>query len=906
MLNGVFIGDKESLAHLLKNDNYGVVFRWFSTPREYCLADIDTPDSIPDLIVFSLKYYDMLRSINDSMGLRDLIQTINLSSVHILTIILMDGQHAADLERDLMVDLQSEHADQSESHCYFVSPDGFEIGLGHVASDYARLPNSPAHIVEKLISSGLVSIDEEERKGWTMDDLSQINDHSGKNTIIEDFVQNSKTARDLIESYGSGICSSDSDLIALIREFADPLPLSKPLSTSKATRSTWRKTINAISYAMLNGDKHAVRLAGPRLSGKTEVIKTLAWRSFVGDHMPALLSDRRVFKIRNNALVPSSRSYEAVKALTNALAASSTGDVRQVILYTDSDSIFKYFSDLSPLKIPIIGEHGWLSVAGNKKQKDEGKDSFPTVKMHCPLSVDENLKILKSFINENAEFYEYNYGYVPSSAVLRKYVQVMSYGVIDVDYDPMLVLKDLNDRMVEWSYDPARGDKLEMPVSYVEKYGTDVHSITPAELGSVDRLMTRSERREVDSGSVDMISVQSSETVGHATDKTGDSDKNPLGGIKFNTSEELFQALRTKVIGQDAALKKVVPAIARRCAGLSSNERPVASFLFTGPSGVGKTETAKAIADVVYGSREALLRIDCSELYAQWMVSRLLGSSRGYVDSDMGGQLTRFVQEHPKSVILFDEIEKAHPSIYDSVLLQLLDYGHVTSPTDGEVDCTECTVIMTSNLGAAKVSNDGIRETGFGMGPDDPDSMREKLRKITDHEIEKNFRVELINRLDDKIMFDPLDVDSLVKIFKIKWSPVELRLAEKGISVDMQSDVPVWFAEKSKIDKFGARNLVRMIDHELIDKMTDIVLSGFKGILKVEVAGDKVSVRRCYMSRDGKALKTPTPLEIVRSDSGPIVVRKPDGPIDDSDEALKRFAADLNRELQRRKALKQS
>ena len=322
--------------------------------------------------------------------------------------------------------------------------------------------------------------------------------------------------------------------------------------------------------------------------------------------------------------------------------------------------------------------------------------------------------------------------------------------------------------------------------------------------------------------------------------------------MTFRDRESLERAVRADVIGQDAAITRVLAPIVRRHAGLIEPTRPVASLLLVGPSGVGKTETAKSMADHVFGSGGKLIRIDCSELYDTHMLAALIGSPQGYVGYGDGGRLTNWAWRNPNGVILFDEVEKAGPAVVDSLLLPLLDAGRITGSTmtgrdrrgdpvvkSMTVDCTGHVVIMTSNLGSESVRADSITRTGFGSGSDDGDVLTEDVLAA----VRKRFRPEVVNRFDDVIVYQPLGRDARRAIFEHMWDRERRRLHDRGMDVVMDDEVRDWFAERTGDRRYGARPLRRLIDARVVDPIADVVLRDGRIPLRVSVVNGEILVR---------------------------------------------------------------
>ncbi len=270
--------------------------------------------------------------------------------------------------------------------------------------------------------------------------------------------------------------------------------------------------------------------------------------------------------------------------------------------------------------------------------------------------------------------------------------------------------------------------------------------------------------------------------------------------------------LHERVIGQDEAIVAVANAIRRSRAGLSDPNRPLGSFIFLGPTGVGKTELARALAQFLFDDDQAMVRIDMSEYMERHAVSRLIGAPPGYVGYDEGGQLTEAVRRRPYSVILFDEIEKAHPDVFN-VLLQILDDGRVTDSQGRTVDFKNTVIIMTSNLGSTYIMT---------SGEDDEEAMRERVMEA----LRSNFRPEFLNRIDEVIIFKPLSKEQIGDIVDIQLDLVNDRLAERQIHLEVTPEARALISERGYDPTFGARPLKRVIQRDVLDRLARLVLGG--------------------------------------------------------------------------------
>lgn len=279
--------------------------------------------------------------------------------------------------------------------------------------------------------------------------------------------------------------------------------------------------------------------------------------------------------------------------------------------------------------------------------------------------------------------------------------------------------------------------------------------------------------------------------------------------------------LHKRVIGQDQAVSSISRAIRRNQSGIRSHKRPIGSFMFLGPTGVGKTELAKALAEVLFDDESALIRFDMSEYMEKFAASRLNGAPPGYVGYEEGGELTEKVRNKPYSVLLFDEVEKAHPDIFN-VLLQVLDDGVLTDSKGRKVDFSNTIIIMTSNLGATALRDDKT----VGFGAKDIRFDQENMEKRMFEELKKAYRPEFINRIDEKVVFHSLSSDHMQEVVKIMVKPLVASLAEKCIDLKLQASALKLLANQGYDPEMGARPLRRTLQTEVEDKLAELLLKG--------------------------------------------------------------------------------
>ncbi len=297
--------------------------------------------------------------------------------------------------------------------------------------------------------------------------------------------------------------------------------------------------------------------------------------------------------------------------------------------------------------------------------------------------------------------------------------------------------------------------------------------------------------------------------------------------------QKLESVLQKRVIGQEEAVTAVSKAVRRGRVGLKDPKRPIGSFLFLGPTGVGKTEVSKALAEAVFGKEDAMIRIDMSEYMEKHSVSKMIGSPPGYVGHEDGGQLSEKVRRNPFSVVLFDEIEKAHPDVFN-VLLQVLDEGHITDSQGRKVDFKNTIIIMTSNAGAQAIIEP--KRLGFGNKEDEKQD-HQKMKDSVMEEVKRIFKPEFLNRIDETIVFRALNKEDMKQIVTIMVKELQNRCKEQlNIELNVTSAAKVFIVEKSFDRKYGARPLKRKIQDEIEDRLSEEII---KGSVK---AGDKVTI----------------------------------------------------------------
>ncbi|MER7931436.1 MULTISPECIES: ATP-dependent Clp protease ATP-binding subunit [unclassified Streptomyces] len=320
----------------------------------------------------------------------------------------------------------------------------------------------------------------------------------------------------------------------------------------------------------------------------------------------------------------------------------------------------------------------------------------------------------------------------------------------------------------------------------------------------------------------------------------------PVSSLTQEEKERLLgleSHLHQRVIGQNEAVAAVSEAVLRSRAGLASPDRPIGSFLFLGPTGVGKTELARALAEVLFGSEDRMVRLDMSEYQERHTVSRLVGAPPGYVGHEEAGQLTEVVRRHPYSLLLLDEVEKAHPDVFN-ILLQVLDDGRLTDSQGRTVDFTNTVIVMTSNLGSDVITRRGA---GIGFGPGGEEATEEARREQVLRPLREHFRPEFLNRIDEIVVFRQLSSDQLHQITELLLEHTRRMLHAQGITAHFTDAAVDWLAEHGYRPEYGARPLRRTIQREVDNQLSRLLLDGTVtegGSVTVDVAGGSLVFRK--------------------------------------------------------------
>ncbi len=404
--------------------------------------------------------------------------------------------------------------------------------------------------------------------------------------------------------------------------------------------------------------------------------------------------------------------------------------------------------------------------------------------------------------------------------------------------DDVRDLKKELEQVREQKQEAAKTERFEEAADLLQKEQELAETLAQAEGASGQ---AQQERELTAEGIADVVAVW----TGIPVNKLTESDHDKLRRIESD--------IEKRVIGQDEAVEAVARAIRRGRLGLKDPKRPTGSFIFLGTTGVGKTELARALADVMFGDENAMIRIDMSEYMEKFDVSKLIGSPPGYVGYDEGGQLTEKVRRRPYSVVLFDEIEKAHPDVFNA-LLQILEDGRLTDGQGRTVDFRNTIIIMTSNIGARLLSTPSGQAIGFASTVVEANQTRmyggrsfEEARDRVMEELRKTFNPEFINRVDEIIFFKMLDQDALLKIVDVMLTSLYKRVSDIGLTLELSSQAKAWLGEHGYDPAYGARPLRRLIQSQVEDRFSEAMLDGTiqeGDIAWVDVDQDQLVVRR--------------------------------------------------------------
>lgn len=597
--------------------------------------------------------------------------------------------------------------------------------------------------------------------------------------------------------------------------------------------------IERISQILGRRRKSNPILIGEPGVGKTSLVEGLAQRIVSGD-VPAHLIGKKLLELDLSGLVAGTKYRgqfeERVKGILDELEASSN-----IIIYIDEIHTMvgagggSGSMDAANMMKPALARGGIQCIGATtleEYRKHIEKDGalerrFQKVIVE-PSTAEETLEILKQLQSRYEEHHQVSFSeeaiqsmvsladrylndrFFPDKAIdlmdetgSRKGNKCVSGG----NLESVLALEEKRNQYSQKKLEAIREQKFELAASYRNKEREIEQEISDAQ----DQLMQQSQEQRTQINSDDVAEVVAMMTSIPVQN---------LSSNDFTRLKSLNSVLKSRVIGQDEAVDKIARSIKRNRLGLRDEKRPIGSFLLLGPTGVGKTHLVKSLCEELFGSTDALIRVDMSEFMEKFAVSRLVGAPPGYVGYDEGGQLTEQVRRKPYSVVLFDEIEKAHPDVFN-LLLQVLDEGFLTDSYGRKVDFRNTIIMITSNAGSRQAKDFG-RGIGFSLGEDQESRGQDIMKKA----LNKTFSPEFLNRLDEIISFRSLCEDALSQIIELELKPLRKRLMQQGYNVELDSAAIQTLIKMAYSAEYGARPLRRVLQREIEDRLTDMILDG--------------------------------------------------------------------------------
>lgn len=595
------------------------------------------------------------------------------------------------------------------------------------------------------------------------------------------------------------------------------------------------KEIERLAQILSRRKKNNPILIGEPGVGKSAIVEGLAL-AIIQRKVSRVLFDKRVVSLDMAALVAGTKYRgqfeERIKAVIDELAAN-----RDVILFIDEiHTIVGAGSaagsmDAANLLKPALAR-GEIQCIGattlDEYRKNIEKDGalerrFQKVMVE-PTTAEETLTIL----NNLKVKYEEHHGVIYTPEAIESCVKLTERYVSDRNFPDKAIdaLDEAGSRVhISNIVVPKEIDDLEKQIAEVQRNKVKAAQAQNFEIAANYRDMQEQLTNKLNQAKIDWEEELAKKREIVDVDKVAEvvamMTGVPVQRIAQAESARLLQMgdeLKDAIIGQDEAIEKIAKCIRRNRVGLKDPNRPIGSFMFLGPTGVGKTYLAKKLAEFLFGSEDALIRIDMSEYMEKFTVSRLVGAPPGYVGYEEGGQLTEKVRRHPYSVILLDELEKAHSDVFN-MLLQVMDEGRLTDSLGRKVDFKNTIIIMTSNIGSRE-----LKDFGGGVGFNSSTITKERSRSVITKALNQRFSPEFLNRVDDIIMFDSLSQDAINQIIELELRSFYRRVQDLGYNLDITPEAKNFLAEKGYDKQYGARPLKRAIQNHIEDALAEILL----------------------------------------------------------------------------------
>ena len=576
--------------------------------------------------------------------------------------------------------------------------------------------------------------------------------------------------------------------------------------------------------------------------GKTAVVEGLA-QKIVEGNVPETLKDKRVVTLDISGMVAGAKyrgdfEERIKKALKEVKKAGDVilfiDEIHTIVGAGAAEGAIDAANILKPLlargEVQIVG-----ATTLNEYRKYIEKDSalerrFQPVTVDEP-SIGDSIEILKGLRDK----YEAHHNVKITDEAIDAAVKLSSRYINDrfLPDKAIDLIDEASSKVRLKTYtEPDKIKKLEEKIEKLEKEKEEAIAVQDFEKAAELRDKEHKEKEKLekekgnwkDKNAKDVRNITSEDIAEVIASSTGI----PAQKINQNENEKLKnleKTLHERVIGQDEAVSAVAKAIKRGRVGLKDPNRPIGSFMFLGPTGVGKTELSKALAENLFGDENAIIRIDMSEYMESHSTSKMIGSPPGYVGFDEGGGLTEKIRRKPYSVILFDEVEKAHPDVLN-MLLQILDDGRLTDSHGRTVNFKNCVIIMTSNIGARLITDK--KTLGFSAGKDNNENQKEyeNTKKEVMSELKKEFKPEFLNRIDEVIVFHKLTENELGQIVDIMLKQIKDRISERNIKLEIDSKAKELIIKKGTDTNYGARPLRRAIQNMIEDKLAEEILDG--------------------------------------------------------------------------------
>ena len=675
---------------------------------------------------------------------------------------------------------------------------------------------------------------------------SQLNSAMGRDQFVEEKADKERSGR---VSQTPTLDQFSRDLTALAREGKlDPV-VGREREIMRMIQILSRRT------------KNNPCLVGEPGVGKTAVVEGLANR-IVANNVPEVIENKRLLTLDLSAMVAGSKYRGEFEERIKRVIAESGADGEVLLFIDEIHTIIgaggaEGALDAANILKPALAR-GELQIIGattlEEYRKHIEKDAalerrFQPITVEEP-SEEESIAILRGIKEKYEEHHKVR---IDDEAILA--AVKLSARYINDRYLPDKAI-DLIDEAssklrITHSGEPKTIKRLREQLLLLEGEKEDCIRKEDFEAASLIKKKQEQKKKKLDKV-LEEWKQDKEENQLHVTESdialiVSDWTRIPAEKLSESESEKLKkleQMLHARVIGQDEAVHAVAQAIKRGRVGLKDPKRPIGSFMFLGPTGVGKTELSKALAEVVFGSEQNLIRVDMSEYMEKYSVSKMIGSPPGYVGYDEGGQLSEKVRRNPYSVILFDEIEKAHPDVLN-ILLQVLDDGHITDSQGRKVSFKNTIIIMTSNVGAEQIVSP--KKLGFDSSADQRDRDYTYMKTKVLEELKRLFKPEFLNRIDEIIVFRPISKENMAQILEIMLKNLYQRAkGEMNLGISLDKKAKSFLIEKGYDPKFGARPLKRTIQTEVEDILSEAILEG-------EVhPGEKVNLR---VDKSGEALR---------------------------------------------------